>query len=733
MDFDEASLSSFTMQKSSALNPFVDFLNWVKDTRDINSPFSTTIKQPLVNIEGMSWSYITSELTPLGGVTSSTNPGIGFSGALGSMRNLAAPSWFLQNSYTDGLMKSSFNFIQLNPVSYNTTDSIDPNSFWSNEDHLLMKPMLGIIWVPSDDMPKQVQLPPKPGAFKLISPTNKAVDLGTDVTLVWSASSNVKTYEVFVNGESQGTTVNTFMSISGLDKGVTYDWYVVASNVVGIARSVTWSFKTKEAAPGKFNLVLPSNGAVGVPLSPVLKWEPSLHATSYEVFVNGVSQGTTTDTTMTLSNLTRGDTYTWYVVASNDVGTVKSNVFTFVPNVAPSAFTLSSPTKDATDVPVKYFFDYEISTSHTLTEPSSGTGIKVALNVTESDLQAKGFSMSEIDKTHVAFLDNLGNTCEFKRESWNTQSGEALFIVKLQKNGSAISTLNTDDIVTLRMTTQSTTDLSSDIGDEGETVNATLTGLSYSIILAWNSAKYASSYEVFVNDTSYGKVTETSMMFFGVSPAAATYKWHVIASNDFGSTPSDTWSFTTKSLVPGKFALLSPKNGATGTGTDVTLEWESSPRVESYEVFMNGNVSGSVSFVSYGTTVGTSMDVSDLMLANTHQWYVVATNRFGSTTSEKFWFIPQPLPGEFNLIYPKNGAKGVGGPWNEFNFHWSPSANATRYAILINGNVFIDDMGPGSEYIYNPSWLVPGKVYTWSIVASNYAGSKQSETWTFTD
>jgi len=157
MDFSEDALSTLTMTSGMTWNPLADLLKLFSNASNLNDPFSMTVQQPLVNIEGMSWSYITSDLTPLGGVTSSSDPSQGWLNQIfGSVRNLASPSWFLQNDYMSGTMQSSFNFIQLNPISYNTTDNETPGALWASGVHIFMKPILGMVWASSGDMPQQV-------------------------------------------------------------------------------------------------------------------------------------------------------------------------------------------------------------------------------------------------------------------------------------------------------------------------------------------------------------------------------------------------------------------------------------------------------------------------------------------------------------------------------------------------------------------------------------------------
>jgi len=71
---------------------------------------------------------------------------------------------------------------------------------------------------------------------------------------------------------------------------------------------------------------------------------------------------------------------------------------------------------------------------------------------------------------------------------------------------------------------------------------------------------------------------ETSDVFFmPTTESGTTYYWQVIAKDDIGAaTESEIWTFTTFNNPPLAAVLISPSNGATDVGPDVTLEWQAS-------------------------------------------------------------------------------------------------------------------------------------------------------------
>ena len=197
---------------------------------------------------------------------------------------------------------------------------------------------------------------------------------------------------------------------------------------------------------------------------------------------------------------------------------------------------------------------YNITTTEALTEPSSGAGIYVPIKVTDSDLQTIGLTMSSLDKTGVAFLDNAGNVCEFRREYWNTSLGEALFIVRLQAGGSALSSLSTNDVITLQLAVQSATDLSSGPetcllaigkGDNGNVVDVSGNSGYDASVLSWGNDNTYGDYLIFngsgiqITNTGGSSDMRTVLMFADHTDTDADmifsfYKYNVQYYNSIG-------------------------------------------------------------------------------------------------------------------------------------------------------------------------------------------------------
>ena len=208
-----------------------------------------------------------------------------------------------------------------------------------------------------------------PGAFNKTSPSNAAAGTATSLTLSWAASSGATSYTYCLVPQgspacstwtSAGTA--TSVAVTGLSAGVTYTWQVRALNATGTTGgnvSTWWTFTTAAGAPGAFNKISPANAASGAATSLTLSWTASSGAASYTYCV--VPQGSPacstwpsagTATSVAVTGLSPGVTYTWQVRAINSAGTTGGNASTWwtftTAAAAPGAFNKVGPANTAT-------------------------------------------------------------------------------------------------------------------------------------------------------------------------------------------------------------------------------------------------------------------------------------------------------------------------------------------------------------------------------------------------
>lgn len=197
--------------------------------------------------------------------------------------------------------------------------------------------------------------------FNLLSPSNNSLDQSLSGLLTWQASIGATSYDVYLGTTNPPTTIvstnqtGTSYSYSVTAYNTNYYWKVVAKNSTNTleATGSPWNFKTLAlAAPGGFNLLLPTNGAINQPRSGSLTWSTSTQAAGYDVYLDTLSNplmvvsSNQTSTSYEYQNLISAKTFYWKVIAKNATGTTvgtgspRSFSIANVPT-APSALSIS--------------------------------------------------------------------------------------------------------------------------------------------------------------------------------------------------------------------------------------------------------------------------------------------------------------------------------------------------------------------------------------------------------
>lgn len=151
-------------------------------------------------------------------------------------------------------------------------------------------------------------------------------------TLNWTAvtppaNCTITAYTVFQNGTSIGTTANPTLSVSGLSPGTTFTFTVAATDSAGTGSQspsvqVTTPVNTCTAVPGAPSGLTASSTTA---TSTTLIWKaPTVSSgcmvTSYTVFQNGASVGTTTNTSFAVNGLAPATAFTFTVAANDTAG-----------------------------------------------------------------------------------------------------------------------------------------------------------------------------------------------------------------------------------------------------------------------------------------------------------------------------------------------------------------------------------------------------------------------------
>lgn len=161
------------------------------------------------------------------------------------------------------------------------------------------------------------------------TPTNLAVisTSTASVNLTWTASTDnvgVSYYQVYVNGVFHMNASSNAATVSGLQQGTTYNFYVIAVDAAGniSPQSNTATGTTiidTEAPTAPTNLTITSVGTNNI----ALIWSASndnIGVSSYDIYTNGILNGSSTVTQANIANLDPSTTYTIYVIAKDAGG-----------------------------------------------------------------------------------------------------------------------------------------------------------------------------------------------------------------------------------------------------------------------------------------------------------------------------------------------------------------------------------------------------------------------------
>ena len=579
-----------------------------------------------------------------------------------------------------------------------------------------------------------------PGTFALTNLTpvwDSASPAGPAVRLNWGSSNGTTSYDVYRNGvkiyPSSGTfTGNTFYNSTGLTPGLTYSYYVVATNSAGSTQSNSISVgpmpSAPAALPGTFALTnLTPVWDSASPAGPAvrLNWGSSNGTTSYDVYRNGVkiypSSGTFTGNTFYNSTgLTPGLTYSYYVVATNSAGSTQSNSISVgpmpsAPAALPGTFALTNLTP--------------------VWDSASPAGPAVRLNWGSSN----GTTSYDVYRNGVKIYPSSGT---FTGNTFYNSTGltpgltYSYYVVATNSAGSTQSnSISVGPMPSAPAALPGTFALTNltPVWDSASPAGP-------AVRLNWGSSNGTTSYDVYRNGVKIypSSGTFTGNTFYnstGLTPGL-TYSYYVVATNSAGSTQSNSISVgpmpSAPAALPGTFALtnLTPVwDSASPAGPAVRLNWGSSNGTTSYDVYRNGVKI----YPSSGTFTGnTFYNSTGLTPGLTYSYYVVATNSAGSTQSNSISVGPMPsapaaLPGTFALtnLTPVWDSASPAGPAVRLN--WGSSNGTTSYDVYRNGVKIYPSSGTftGNTF-YNSTGLTPGLTYSYYVVATNSAGSTQS-------
>lgn len=387
-------------------------------------------------------------------------------------------------------------------------------------------------------------------------PLNAVTGIPTNPTLAWNTGVGwdggypfrlqIATDASFSDVVVDDSTVsNNSDAISGLGNNKVYYWRVKESNRNGWSDwSSVWSFTTTAPpppVPAAPTLGSPPNNATGIPMNPVLTWNRSPGAYSYELLLSTTAAYSdtvyrvygTADTfgVVAGTSLSYDTRYYWHVEAENSLaqGTF-SDTWTFTTAAAspPTPPTLATPPDGATGVSANPTLVWNTSNGAT------SYGLQVSTNSTFSPLV---LDQSGITTNSYGVSSLANGTTFFWRVNASNSNGTS--------NWSSVWSFKTTGAAPPPI--PAAPELASP-PDSGF-------GISTGPIMTWKPSAAAYVYELLLStspafsDTVYRVygTTDTFGVVVGTNLSYDTrYFWHVKATNSAGQgSVSDTWTFTT--------------------------------------------------------------------------------------------------------------------------------------------------------------------------------------------
>lgn len=188
-----------------------------------------------------------------------------------------------------------------------------------------------------------------PGAFTLtVSP--ECSGTATRNKLTWTTSANATSYDIYRNGSLYASSVaGPTYTNTAVTAGTSYSYYVKAKNTTATQTTNSNGTQTVVAvncnAPGAFTISATAECS-GTTSRVNLSWTASANATSYDVYRNGSLYASDITGTQFLNTyVTVGSTYTYSMVAKNNIGTLANSNGTVSATAivcAPGTFTATA-------------------------------------------------------------------------------------------------------------------------------------------------------------------------------------------------------------------------------------------------------------------------------------------------------------------------------------------------------------------------------------------------------
>ncbi|EGW40150.1 fibronectin type III domain-containing protein [Desulfosporosinus sp. OT] len=183
-----------------------------------------------------------------------------------------------------------------------------------------------------------------------------------------------------------------------------------------------------------------------------------------------------------------------------------------------------------------------------------------------------------------------------------------------------------------------------------DSVTVTSNSLSTnSLNLSWSTSSGATSYAIYQNSNLIATTMGTTYLINNLIPST-NYSFQIAAVNDCGQSPlSNSVNITTLGIPPSPPTGLSAGNI---TQTSCTLYWIKQPDATSYNVYLDGTLTGNV---SQPFLFNPSFEFSNLTDGSTYSMTVTAINQWGESTASQPLNVTATIPNPVLKAMVDNG------------------------------------------------------------------------------
>jgi len=394
------------------------------------------------------------------------------------------------------------------------------------------------------------------------------------VSLSWQApnsgsSGSLITYHVYQDSVGIASVTTTSYSDSNVVGGISYQYYIIAQYTNGYSEHSNIAHATPLIANPPRNLTAQA-GSGSISLSwdaPETGGNGTL--SSYTVYRNGTSQGTTTTTVYTQTYLTNGTSYTYYVVAN----------YTNPAGVSEPSNTITATLTAVYNPP------------QNLTVTSSIGSVSLSWSAPETGNSSTLYGYY-VYRNGSALNSSYTTSQTYNDTSVTIGSSYTYYITAYYQSGTDSSPSNTVTVTP--------------VGLFNPPRNLT-TSVGYGTInLSWQAPSTGSSgtlvsYHVYRDSTGIESITNTSYTDVNVT-GGTPYSYYIVAQYTNGySEPSNIAHATPLIANPPRNLTAQAGNGS------VSLTWEApatgnSGSLSNYSVYRNNTFVTSVSNLTYSNT-----------------------------------------------------------------------------------------------------------------------------------